>query len=137
MAVCISADASRGLALRHHHGRNFMAQHFHKQIKLRGITPSYVFVAVPATNGVIERFFRTVKEQVVHGRIYQTIAEVRDAVCRFVAQWLIEKNAYRSLYDARAACNQAAFSQAAQPQPCVQKAGCDIVAQAGSFTSDF
>lgn len=70
-------------------------------------------MAVPATNGVIERFFRTVKEQVVHDRIYQTIDEVRVAVRRFVAQWLIKKNAYRSPYDARAACNQAAFSKAA------------------------
>jgi hypothetical protein len=45
-------------------------------------------------NGVIERLFRTLKEQVVHGRIFQTIDEVRDAVRAFVvrynAEWLIE-----------------------------------------------
>jgi hypothetical protein len=35
-----------------------------------------------ALHGVIERFFRTFKEQVVHGRIYQTIDDVRDAVRR-------------------------------------------------------
>ena len=38
-----------------------------------GMTPSYAFVGEPETNGVIERFFRTLKEQIVHGRIYQTI----------------------------------------------------------------
>ena len=48
-------------------------------------------------NGIVERFIRTFKEQVVHGRIYQTIDDVRDAVRSFVArynaEWLIEKNA--------------------------------------------
>jgi transposase InsO family protein len=49
-------------------------------------------------NGVIERLFRTFKEQVVHGRVFQTIDEVRDAVRDFVArynaEWLVEKNGY-------------------------------------------
>jgi hypothetical protein len=44
---------------------------------------------------------------VVHGRIFQTIDEVRDAVRAFVvrynAEWLIEKNGHRSPLDARAA----------------------------------
>ena len=36
------------------------------------------------------------KEQAIHGRIFQTIDDVRDAVCAFIArynaEWLIEKN---------------------------------------------
>ena len=43
------------------------------------MTLSYAFVGQPETNGVIERLFRTFKEQVVYGRIFQTIDEVRDA----------------------------------------------------------
>lgn len=62
--------------------------------------PSYAFVAQPETNGVIERFFRTFKEQVVHGRIFETIDDFRDAarafVLRYNAEWLIEKNGYLS-----------------------------------------
>ena len=96
----LRADAARGLALRHDHGSNFMAEHFQKQIRFWGMAPSYAFVAEPETNGVIERFFRTLKEQVIHGRIYQTIDEVRDAVrdfaARYNAEWLIEKNGLRS-----------------------------------------
>ena len=76
----VSADAARGVALRHDHGSTFMSEHFQKQIRSWGITPSFAFVGEPQTNGVIERFFRTLKEQVVYGRIYQTIDEVRDAV---------------------------------------------------------
>lgn len=113
----LSAGAARGLALRHDHGSNFMAEHFHKQISFWGISPSYAFVREPETNGVIERFFRTFKEQVVHGRIYQTIDDVRDAVRsfgeRYNAQWLIEKNAYKSPNDARNAWNNANLSRAA------------------------
>ena len=55
------ADAARGLALRHDHGSNFMADHFQKQIRFCGMAPSYAFIAEPQTNGVIERLFRTRK----------------------------------------------------------------------------
>ena len=103
----LSADAARGLALRHDHGSNFMADHFQKQIRFWGMAPSYAFVGEPETNGVIERLFRTLKEQIVHGHIFQTIDEVRDAVrafaARYNAEWLIEKNGHRSPLDARAA----------------------------------
>lgn len=103
----LSADAARGLALRHDHGSNFMAGHFQKQARFWGISPSYAFVGEPETNGVIERLFRTLKEQAIHGRIFQTIDEVRDAVRAFTAcynaEWLVEKNGYRSPLDARAA----------------------------------
>jgi transposase InsO family protein len=103
----LSAGAARGLALRHDHGSNFMADHFQKQIRFWGMAPSYAFVAEPETNGVIERLFRTLKEQIVHGRIFQTIDEVRDTVrafaARYNAEWLIEKNSHRSPLDMRAA----------------------------------
>ena len=102
----LGPGAARGLALRHDHGSNFMADAFQKQIRFWGIAPSYAFVGEPQTNGVIERFFRTLKEQVVHGRIYQTIDDVRDAVRTFVArynaEWLIEKNGHASPDGARA-----------------------------------
>jgi transposase InsO family protein len=103
----LSPDAARGLALRHDHGSNFMADHFQKQARFWGITPSYAFVGEPETNGVIERLFRTLKEQAIDGRVFQTIDEVRDAVrafaARYNAQWMIEKNRYLSPLDARAA----------------------------------
>jgi len=113
----LRAGAARGLALRHDHGSNFMAEHFQQQIRFWGIAPSFAFVAEPETNGVIERFFRTFKEQVVHGRIYQTIDEVRDAVrafaARYNAEWLIAKNGYLSPAAARAAWNQPGLKLAA------------------------
>ena len=63
------------------------------------------------TNGVAERFNRTLKEQIIHGRIYRNIAELRDAVRDFVelynAQWIVEKNGYLSPAQARQAWHAA------------------------------
>jgi putative transposase len=113
----LSAGIARGLSLRHDHGSNFMADVFQKQIRFWGLAPSYAFVAEPETNGVIERLFRTLKEQAVHGRIFQTIEDVRDAVRAFVArynaEWLVEKNGYRSPAQMRTAWQEETFSRAA------------------------
>jgi len=112
-----SAGAARGLALRHDHGSNFMADAFQKQVRFWGLAPSYASIAEPETNGVIERLFRTLKEQAIHGRIFQTIEDVRDAVRAFVArynaEWLIEKNGYRSPAQMRAAWQEETFKRAA------------------------
>ena len=66
---------------------------------------------VPQTNGVAERFNRTLKEQIIHGRIYRNIAELRNAVRGFVeqynAQWIVEKNGYLSPAQARQAWHTA------------------------------
>ena len=113
----LGAGATRGLSLRHDHGSNFMADVFQKQMRFWGVAPSYAFVGEPETNGCIERLFRTLKEQAIRGRIFETIAQVRDAVRTFVArynaEWLIEKNGYLSPLDARAARLDTTFRRAA------------------------
>jgi hypothetical protein len=114
----LSAGAARGLALRHDHDSTFTADHFQTQVRFWSISPSDTFVAEPETNGVTERLFRTFKEQVVHGRVSQTIDEVREAVREFAArsnaEWLIEKNASLSLPGARAAQLDTNLRRAAQ-----------------------
>ena len=48
-----------------------------------------------------ERFNRTLKAQIIHGRIYRNIADLPNAVRGFVeqynAQWIVEKNGYLRL----------------------------------------
>jgi hypothetical protein len=69
-------------------------------------------------NGVIERLFRTLAEQIVHGRVFQSIDEVREAVREFAArdnaEWLIEKNGYLSPLDACAAHLDTNLTRAAE-----------------------
>jgi hypothetical protein len=69
----VSADSARGLALLIDNGPQYLSDHFQNQIKFWGIAPSFAFVAEPETNGVAERFYRTLKEQIIYGRHYQTI----------------------------------------------------------------
>ena len=59
----LDADVARGLALRMDHGSQYLSDHFLKQIRYWGIHPSFGFVEEPETNGVAERWNRTLKEQ--------------------------------------------------------------------------
>jgi transposase InsO family protein len=101
----VEAESARGLALRMDHGPQYLSDHFLNQIKFWGIHPSFAFVAEPQTNGVAERFNRTLKEQIIHGRIYRNVEELRAAVRRFIElynqQWRIEKRGYLSPIEAR------------------------------------
>lgn len=99
------ADAARGLSLRMDHGSQYLSDHFRKQIRYWGVTPSWAFVEEPQTNGVAERFNRTLKEQAIYGQLFRNAEEVRAAVAAFVKRynekWLIEKLGFRSPAQAR------------------------------------
>ena len=62
----VGADAGRGLSLRMDHGSQYTSDDFRDQIRFCGIAPSCAFVDEPQTNGVAERFNRTIKEQAIH-----------------------------------------------------------------------
>lgn len=99
------AGVARGLSLRMDHGSQYLSDHFQKQIRYWGITPSFGFVEEPETNGVAERFNRTLKEQAIHGRVFMNIEEVRAAVRQFVedynAHWRPEKLGFKTPLEAR------------------------------------
>ena len=101
------AEAGRGLTLRMDHGTQYTADDFLNQIRFWGIAPSFAFVAEPQTNGVAERFNRTLKEQVIHGRIFRNLEEVRKAVTefkdRYNRHWRLEKLGFMSPLEARQA----------------------------------
>lgn len=103
----VDADVARGLALRLDHGSQYLADHFLKQIRYWGIHPSFGFIEEPETNGVAERWNRTLKEQAIYGRVFQNLEEVRAAVADFVARynesWRLEKLGYQTPIEAREA----------------------------------
>ena len=76
-------NAGRGLKLRMDHGTQYTADDFLKQIHFWGIETSFAFVAEPQTNGVAERFNRTLKEQVIYGRIFRNAEDVHAVVTDF------------------------------------------------------
>ena len=67
----VEADVARGLALRMDHGSQYLSDHFLNQLRYWGIHPSFSFVEEPETNGVVERWNRTLKEQAVYGRVFR------------------------------------------------------------------
>jgi transposase InsO family protein len=97
--------AGKGLKLRMDHGTQYTADDFLKQIEFWGIDTSFAFVAEPQTNGVAERFNRTLKEQAIHGRIFRNVEEVRTAVNefkdRYNRHWRLEKLGFKSPHEAR------------------------------------
>ena len=101
----VEADVARGLALRMDHGSQYLSDHFLNQLRYWGIHPSFSFVEEPETNGVVERWNRTLKEQAIYGRVFHNLAEVRAAVAAFVERynqcWRLEKLAYRTPLEAR------------------------------------
>ena len=127
-----AAGAARGLALRMDHGSQYLSDHFTNQIKFWGIQPSYAFVAEPQTNGVAERFgpapYRTLKEQIIHGRIYRNIAELPDAVRDFVelsAQWIVDGERLPEPRSSSSGVARRDLNQARRVrQTCVQGTGC-------------
>lgn len=113
----VAADAARGVVLRHDCGSQYTSDDFQQEVRFLGLRASFAFVREPQTNGVVERFFRTLKEQVIYGRVYQDLAELRAAVQKFVnnynGYWLLEKLGHLSPLQARTARESQALALAA------------------------
>ena len=95
-----SAGSADGLRLRHDHGSVYMSDDFQTEIQFLGIVPSPAFVRQPEGNGCIERFFRTLKEQLLWIRRFIDLAELRAALIefrdRYNHQWILERLSYRT-----------------------------------------
>jgi len=100
-----SAGAAAGLRLRHDHGSVYMSDDFQREIQFLGIQPSPAFVRQPEGNGCIERFFRTLKEQLLWVRRFRDLEELRVAVIefrdRYNHHWILERLNYRTPAQAR------------------------------------
>jgi putative transposase len=91
---------AHGLAIRHDHGSVYLSADFQTEITFLGMTSSPAFVRQPEGNGCIERFFRTLKEQLLWVRHFSTVEELRQALLafkeRYNQEWLIGRLGYRS-----------------------------------------
>jgi putative transposase len=99
------AGSATGLQLRHDHGSVYMSDDFQNEINFLGIEPSPAFVRQPEGNGCIERFFRTLKEQLLWIRRFRDLEELRTALVefrdRYNHQWILERLNYRTPVQSR------------------------------------
>ena len=76
---CFGAFAqgiARGLSARHDHGSQYMSDAFQQELAFLGIESSPAFVRAPEGNGCAERFIRTLKENLLWVRTFDTVASM-------------------------------------------------------------
>jgi transposase InsO family protein len=92
-------DVARGLSVRHDHGSQYVSDHFQKELAFLGVESSPAFVRSPEGNGCAERFIRTLKENLLWVRTFNTVEEPRQALLDFRethnTNWLIERHGFR------------------------------------------
>ncbi len=93
-------DVAKGLKVRHDHGSQYMSRDFQRELRLLGAESSPAFVRAPEGNGCAERFIRTLKENLLWIRLFDTIEDLRQALLEFQKtyneQWLIERHGHRT-----------------------------------------
>lgn len=95
-----TAGAATGIRLRHDHGSVYISEDFQNEIKHVGMESSPSFVRQPEGNGCIERFFRTLKEQLLWVRDFRNLEELREALVQFREtyneHWIVERLRYQT-----------------------------------------
>jgi putative transposase len=103
----------RRLSLRHDHGSQYLSDAFQKELAFLGIASSPAFVRAPEGNGCAERFIRTLKENLLWVRAFDTVEDLRQTLLAFRESynttWLIERHGFRT----PAAVRQSQLSPAA------------------------
>jgi len=108
--ACFGAFAkgiAGGLMVRHDHGSQFVAHDYQRELAFLGIQSSPAFVREPEGNGCAERFIRTLKENLLWVRRFDTIEELRLALHSFKdtynQTWIVERHGYQTPAAVRAA----------------------------------
>ena len=103
--IVLRESVDCGVRLRHDHGSQFMSDDFQAEIAFLGIESSPAFVREPEGNGCIERFFRTLKEQLLWLKDFTTLEELAEALeefrQRYNDHWLLERLSFQSPRQAR------------------------------------
>lgn len=96
----IGKDVAAGLTIRHDNGSQYISHDFQNEIAWLGAKSSPSFVRAPEGNGCAERFIRTLKENLLWIRTFDTIEELQAALKQFKddynEKWLIQRHGHRS-----------------------------------------
>lgn len=92
--------AKLGLALRADHGSQYDSKAFQSEVKFLGLEYSPAFVRSPECNGIIERFHRTLNEQVFAGKQFESIdqakIDIQDFIDHYNEKWILHRLGLKS-----------------------------------------
>lgn len=98
-----------GLSLRADHGSQYDSHDFKSEMEFLGLDMSYSFVRSPECNGCIERFNRTIEEEVFSINAFHSISEAEEAISQFMerynSKWMLHRlglqspKEYREAYE--------------------------------------
>ena len=95
-----SKKIAQGLAIRHDHGSQFMSNTYQEELRFLGIRSTPAFVREPQGNGIAERFVRTLKENLLWIKTFNTIDELQVALSQFKedynTRWMIGRHGYKT-----------------------------------------
>lgn len=111
------AGVATELSLRRHYGSLYAAYDFQREIALLGIESSPSLVRAQAGNGCAERIIRTLKEQLLWVRAFDTLEKLclplEEWRQLYDPRWLIEPHGHRSPVAVR--CEYLATSESKAP----------------------
>lgn len=79
------------LVIRSDNGLIFMAKSYRKTVRDYGLTQEYITPYTPEQNGIVERVFRTLKQECVWVHRFESLEEAE----RVIGQWVQRYNTYR------------------------------------------
>jgi len=89
-----------GLFIRRDHGSQYDSDDFKKEMSFLNIVESPAFVRSPECNGIIERFHRTLEDELLSFTQFDTLKEARPLISEFIERynndWIIERHGYLS-----------------------------------------
>lgn len=107
----LDKDVCKNLIVRSDRGSQYTSRYYRHTMNHLGIEPSYTWARSPESNGVIERFHRTIEEQVFRMHDFETIEEaekvISDFIVRYNREWMLERLSYLSPNEALSGYNSA------------------------------
>lgn len=93
-------NCAKGILIRHDHGSQYMSNKFQNHISHFGMVSSPSFVRTPEGNGVIERFFRTLKENCLWLEISEDIESLQERLNKFMEtynnDWILHRLGFKT-----------------------------------------
>jgi putative transposase len=94
-----------GIRNRQDHGSQYMSNDYQAEIAFLGMESSPSLVRQTGCNDCVERFIRTLKEQLLWGRVFQNVEELRCALAefrlRYNQRWIVQRLGYLTSAQAR------------------------------------